>query len=266
LNAPLIFDADHYDKLNSSRGASVNALLVELKRLLALETAVDVGCGLGYFSGLLAKLGLQVSAVDGRQQNVDEAQRRHPGVNFRQVDAQDAALRSLGTFDLVFCFGLLYHLENPLFTIRSLYAMTKALLLVESVIFPGDEPVMALIDEAHLDDQGLNHIAFYPTEACVVKMLYRSGFNYIYGFAQQPEHPEYHREGIARRVRTMLVASSAPLETTQLVPIAEPSSPIRPWDPLSGTEPPDIIEKLKRFVNKPLPAQVATIKRIVKGV
>jgi 2-polyprenyl-3-methyl-5-hydroxy-6-metoxy-1,4-benzoquinol methylase len=104
---------------------------------LGLRTALDVGCGLGHFSGLLHSSGLQVSAVDGRQGNVEEGRRRYPQVSFRKFDAEDYALRELGKFDLVFCFGLLYHLENPMLTIRHLQAMTKTLLLVEAVTFPG---------------------------------------------------------------------------------------------------------------------------------
>src|SRR5580765_2579479 len=118
--------------------------------------------------------GPKVIGVDGRQQNVEEARRRFPEIAFRHCDAQDAALRALGQFDLVFCFGLLYHLENPLLTIRHLHAMTTKLLLVEAVIFPGEEPIMALVDEGMTEDQGLNHFAFYPTEACLIKMLYRA--------------------------------------------------------------------------------------------
>ena len=64
--------------------------------------------------------------VDGRQENVEEAQRRFPQIPFRICNAQESALRDLGRFDLVFCFGLLYHLENPLIAIRQLCAMTAA--------------------------------------------------------------------------------------------------------------------------------------------
>ena len=67
-------------------------------------------------------------------------------------------------------------------TIRHLHAMTKNVLLVESVTFPGQEPIMALVDEGRTEDQGLNHLAFYPTESCLVKMLYRAGYSDVYGF------------------------------------------------------------------------------------
>jgi SAM-dependent methyltransferase len=265
LSAQRIFDAKHYELLNSSRAAVVSKLLLEIKSSLGLQTTVDVGCGLGYFSGLLLSLGLEVTAVDGRAENVEEAKRRYQGVKFGQGNAEDSRLKELGQFDLVFCFGLLYHLENPLLAIRHLHEMTKKLLLVEGVIFPGEEPTMALVDEEVHEDQGLNHIAFYPTEACLVKMLYRSEFSHVYGFARQPDHPDYQAGSNSRRVRTILVASRDPIASQLLVAMPEPSTVIRPWDSLSGAPKPSAFQKLGRFVKKPLPDKVETVKRIVKG-
>jgi SAM-dependent methyltransferase len=250
LTPPRVFDLQHYDALNISRGETVSRLLSELSQTLGIRTAVDVGCGLGYFSSLLRTLGLNVSGVDGRQQNVEEARRRFPEIVFRHCDAQEAALRGLGQFDLVFCFGLLYHLENPLLTIRHLHAMTAKLLLVEGVIFPGEEPIMALVDEGPTEDQGLNHIAFYPTEACLVKMFYRAGFSHVYGFSTAPRHPEYRATKGARRTRTMLAASHDPLTSQMLKHLAEPSTQIAPWDPTSGAAQRHPLQKLRTFVRK----------------
>lgn len=263
--ATRVFDAQHYERLNASRAEVVSHLLAEIKQPLNLRTAVDVACGLGYFSNVLNSLGLDVVAVDGRQDNVDEALRRHPDIRFERYDAEDPELRTLGSFDLVFCFGLLYHLENPLLTVRHLYAMTEKLLLAEAVIFPGDEPAMALIDEEMYDDQGLNHIAFYPTEACLIKMLYRVGFSSVYQFVQQPDHSDYRETSGSRRVRTILAAAPASVSSPQLVLAPEPSSPIRPWDATSGVSSGNAAQRLKRFAEKPLPEKLTTLKRIIKG-
>ena len=253
MSAPRIFDAQHYTSLNTSRGASVSAVLSELIPSMSLRSALDVGCGLGYFTGLLESLGLAVSAVDGRKGNVEEAQRRFPKIPFCQMDAQDPSLREVGRFDLVFCFGLLYHLENPMLTIRHLHAMTQKLLLVESVTFPGDEPIMALVDEGHTEDQGLNHLAFYPTEACLVKMLYRSGFSCVYTLKTRPDHPEYHEVSGKRRTRTMLAAAIHAIQSQQLERLTETSTSIAPWDPNSGASEPDTLQKLRLFMTKRRP-------------
>jgi SAM-dependent methyltransferase len=243
----------------------LHALLPGLISGQQLETAIDVACGLGYFSRFLKGFGLQVTAIDGRQENVEEAAQRSPGIAFHRYDVEDSGITSLGEFDLVFCFGLLYHLENPLHAIRLLKQLTRKTLLVESVIHPGEEPIMALIDEASTEDQGLNHFAFYPTEACLVKMLYRAGFSNVYGFAVQPEHPGYHNAPGWRRSRTMLAASNEKLDAPQLVLASEPRSAISPWDSASGVEGSQSMNKLLRFAGRPMNQKVEIIKRVIKG-
>ena len=240
----------------------MSQLISESKGKLELRTAIDVGCGLGHFASLLTGLGLQVTAVDGRNENVREAQRRYPHIRFEQCDAEDSALLLFGRFDLVFCFGLLYHLENPLRAIRHLYSMTEKLLLVEGVIFPGTEPVMALIDEEKHEDQGLQHIAFYPTESCLAKMMYRSGFPWVYGFTVRLDHTEYRDTSYSRRTRTMLAASCTPLSSPMLKLFPEPASEIRPWDPQSGlgTGP---LRKLERFRQKTLAEKMKAVRKVI---
>lgn len=259
-----IFDQQHYDLLNRSRGEVVSRLLADVKQPLGLRTSVDVGCGLGHFSGLLQSLGFEVTGVDGRQQNVEEAQRRNPGIRFLQFDAEDAALRSLGKFDLVFCFGLLYHLENPLLAIRHLQAMTRSLLLVEGVIFPGDEPTMGLVDEGPSEDQGLNHIAFYPTETCLQKMLYCAGFRFVYRFTALPEHPGYHRNGRIPKIRAMLCASHQLIASAQLEVVPQPSTPIQPWDAENVATNTSSAEVLRGFSEKRLSEKLRILSYLVR--
>lgn len=263
MSAPLVFDQQHYELLNRARGDVVRALLGELKGPLGLQTAIDVGCGLGYFSGFLKSLGFDVTAVEGRKQNIEEAQRRFPDIRFFRYDAEDPAMRSLGKFDLVFCFGLLYHLENPFLAIRHLHAIAEKLLLVESVVFPGSQPSMALVDEGQTEDQGLNHIAFYPTEACLTKMLYQAGFPYVYEFFVRPEHPDFQRGSSKLPSRAMLAASRTSLQTKSIRPAAEPKLPYNSWN--SSHRESDPLLMMKRFVKKPFTEKMKSIKRAVKG-
>ncbi len=260
----LIFDRDHYEKLNAARGVVVSELLAEVRGALDLTGVIDVGCGVGYFSELLRSQGFAVTAVDGRAENVAEAGLRHKEISFRQFNIEDPGLLGLGVFDLCFCFGLLYHLENPLLGIRHLRALTKTLLLIEGVTFPGDEPIMALIDEERLQDQGLHHVAFYPTEACMIKMFYRAGFSQVYGLTSQPEHPEYRSSAGRRRVRTILAASYQPIQSKMLRLLTEPASSIRPWNPSSGVKGTQAVHTLRRFAGKSLSEKIESLKRVVK--
>ena len=264
MQAPLVFDADHYARLNATRGSVVTEMIADLRSGVDLRSAIDVGCGLGYFSELLRSNGFQVTGVDGRAENVEEARLRYRDIQFHKFNAEDSDLLGLGTFDLCFCFGLLYHLENPFLAIRHLRALTKTLLLVEGVILHGTEPIMALVDETPLRDQGLHNFAFYPTEACLIKMFYKAGFSHVYSLLSPPQHPDYHSSSDCRRVRTILAASLHPIRSAKLKAITEPESNFKPWDPTSGIEASRTTERLLRFAGKPFSEKVATLKRVVK--
>ena len=135
--------------------------------------------------------------------------------------------------DLVLCAGLLYHLENPFRVIRNLHALTSKVLFVEGMCTPGPGATMELLDEGTTKDQGLDFVAFYPTEACLIKMLYRAGFPFVYFFQRLPEHPLY-RESIRRkRERTMVAAAKLSLNAPNLALAQETERPVRglfdPW-------------------------------------
>jgi SAM-dependent methyltransferase len=229
LSSSWVFDQSHYDALNAARGETVARLLPELKHRLNLKTALDLGCGLGHYAEILHQHGLDVLAVDGRAENVEEARRRFPHLKFRVADAQNPELAQLGKFDLVFCFGLLYHLENPFRVVRSIAELSSKLTLIEGIVYPSPEPAMVLMDENTGADQGLNYMAFYPSEPCLIKMLRRSGLSHCYNPALMPAHPEYHKGSNGFRRRTVLAAAKEPVESSLLTTWREPSPEFSPW-------------------------------------
>lgn len=224
-----IFDAPESVQYVKARQDTLHKLLPALRGQISFETALDVGCGVGYFSQFLCDLDLQVVAVDGRPENVEEAQRRYPDVTFRTANVEDPAVRHLGNFDLVVCFGLLYHLENPFVAIRSLFALTQKVLLVESMCVPGARAILDLQDEGRSEDQGLNYVAFYPSESCLVRMLYRAGFPHVYCVRHFPDHGFFRDTVWRKRHRTMLAASKVPLNMRELSLVVPPSGGTDPW-------------------------------------
>jgi 2-polyprenyl-3-methyl-5-hydroxy-6-metoxy-1,4-benzoquinol methylase len=123
---PLVFDMPHATRFTDARTAFLDRWFKPLVTRERFTTAIDVGCGVGYFADYLKALGLDVVGVDGREENVAEAQRRVRGARFVTGDAQDRAIRDLGVFDVVLCVGLLYHLENPFAAVRNLHALTAS--------------------------------------------------------------------------------------------------------------------------------------------
>jgi FkbM family methyltransferase len=202
------FETQSAIELNEVRGTFLKSFLPELIQKANITTALDVGCGgLGFFSGLLKDLGLDVTAFDGRPENVAEARTLNPNIDFKVLDVEDTAISLLGHFDLVLCFGLLYHLENPFRAIRNLYEITEKYLLMETQIAPHQSLGSVLYEEYHTPNQSLNYVALMPTESSFVKMLYKVGFAKVYRPSYLPEHPDFRGSLTRHRVRTILIAS-----------------------------------------------------------
>ena len=225
------FDLSDTRAFNEARLRSVESLLDELRAAgIELSTAMDVGCGFGFFTGPLLSKDLQVTAVDGRPENVDVARSRNPGAQFATFDVEDQAIVSLGQRDLVLCLGLLYHLENPFRAIRNLWQLTGRVMIAESVCAPGQQPATVLYEEDRDTDQGLNYVALIPTESWLVSAMYHAGFAHVYRPKQMPDHPYFRPSLTKRRRRTLLVASRVPIAAEGLLPIPRSSTRRHIWD------------------------------------
>ncbi len=223
------FDQKEYRQLIEARGETIKRAVSRLKPALGLSKAVDAGCGVGFFSQTLAECGLNVRGFDGRGENVAEARRRFPHIPFEQGDIEERAILELGRYDLVLCCGLLYHLENPLLAIRHLRGLTEKCLLLESMCLPEEKPSMLLREEPRQDDQSLTDVACYPSEGSLVKMLYRAGFRMVYRVIPLPDHEDFRETTGRARRRTVLLASTAPIDIAGFRLIPEPHETEDPW-------------------------------------
>jgi FkbM family methyltransferase len=258
-----VFDSGHYLRHIEARGKLISRLAPALTSSLQLSTALDAGCGIGFFASLLKESGLDVRAFDGRQENIEEARARYPGIPFYQGDIEDSSIRNLGRFDLVLCFGLLYHLENPMRAIRNLRALTGKVLLLESMCVASQDAFMLLREEPRDESQSLTDLAFYASEGCLVKMLYRSGFKAVYRAASLPDHDDFRETKEHGRRRTVLLAAYEPLAASDLIPLAEPHEAMDPWE-----KPPSrslrFARRIRTFLASPASAKYASLARRVR--
>lgn len=109
---------------------------------LAGRTAVDLACHQGYFSTELAKRGAQrVLGIDARPEHVADSTMIAQAMNLPQFEAVQSDVHAVtagryGKFDLVLCFGLIYHLENPVGALRVARDLCQGVCLVETQVVP----------------------------------------------------------------------------------------------------------------------------------
>jgi SAM-dependent methyltransferase len=257
------FDLPHYRALDQARLALFREVLGVWKAQLDLRTAWDVACGIGNFSALLRELGFETRAIDGRSENVEEARRRVPGLAVHVADAESPLLSGMGSTELVLCVGLLYHLENPFRAIRNLAQITGKMLLVESMCTEDELPLLFLADEDTTEELGLSGSAFFASESCLVKMLYRAGFSHVYRLTRFPDHEDFRSSPEKKRSRTIIAAMRAEFHSPLLMHIEEPGPARDLWETKWGKFMYQA-RRIPHFLKKPWPEKKATLRRLLR--
>lgn len=123
---------------------------------------LDLGCGKGAFTNLLAQRGSRVVGVDLSPTAIEKARSRFPSVEFRATSV-DEALEAKETFDLVTALAVLYYLENWRDVLARLSRMTTW--LYATLNFP--QPSLSFISNP---DEFLSEVArHFEIEFYVVK-------------------------------------------------------------------------------------------------
>lgn len=121
---------------------------LDLPASFAGETVLDIGAWDGFFSFEAERRGAaRVLATDfyswhgvgwgtGQGKAGFELAREALGskVEDLDIDAMDLTPERVGTFDVVFFLGVLYHLKHPLLALERIAAIARRLLIVETVV------------------------------------------------------------------------------------------------------------------------------------
>jgi tRNA (mo5U34)-methyltransferase len=93
-----------------------------------------------------------------------------------RCDLHDLTPELVGTFDVVFFLGVLYHLEDPLNSLRQVARLTKELLVVETLVDLTwtRRPAAAFYPRAEINDDSSNW--WGPNPPAVLGMLRAVGF------------------------------------------------------------------------------------------
>ena len=104
------------------------------------KRVIDVACNCGGFSVEAAKNGAEyVLGFDVADRYLDQANfvKRALGMNqieFKKMAIEDCDEQQIGMYDIAFCFGILYHLENPVFAMKKLASVTREIMVVDATV------------------------------------------------------------------------------------------------------------------------------------
>lgn len=214
------YDDGKLDAIHATRLAMMDAELARAyPQGLAGRTAVDLACHQGWFTMALAERGLaKVTGVDARSEHVADSRLiaealGHRNVEIAQHDVHRVGPAELGTHDVVLCFGLIYHLEDPVGALRVARSLCKGVCLVETQVVPNMsgpvdwgsyefvkplKGVFGIIDETyelHGPEMSITGVCLAPSTEGLLWIMEAIGFRDVHVVKPPDGAYEQHRYG-----------------------------------------------------------------------
>jgi 2-polyprenyl-3-methyl-5-hydroxy-6-metoxy-1,4-benzoquinol methylase len=202
--------------INKARQEQLGSLGLDIDGKRVLE----VGAGIGLHTPFFLERSCNVVVTDGNPENVEEIKRRHPTLTSRVIDMEvDASITDLGTFDLVYCYGLLYHLKNVERAIERLAEVCTGQIMLETCVSPGDHDEILFLRDFVSNNQAVSGIGCRPTRMWVMNRL-KKYFGHAYITKTQPDHMDFPIDwdcpDTSLLYRSVFVGSKTPLRNSML--------------------------------------------------
>jgi len=170
---------------------------------LAGKRVLDVACNCGGFSVAATEHGCEsVVGVDIVDHYIEQANfiKDAAGLDnaeFKVLDVNDISESTVGMFDVTLCFGLMYHLENPVLSMKRIASVTKEHMLIDTAVLPTPKgnpkftsrplwmmnfPTVAGDDKHHTTSgwrADERPIQFAPTVNAVIELMKNLGFSKV---------------------------------------------------------------------------------------
>ena len=220
-----VFLAPNAHAINHARQSHLASLGLDLEG----KNVLEVGAGIGLHTPFFLERGCSVTVTDGRAENVAEIARRHPGVKTAIVDLEQDKPIELGRFDVIYCYGLLYHLSNPQRALGRLADVCDGQLLLETAVSPGTHDELLLVRDPDAFNQAISGIGCRPTRLWILNRL-KSLLGYGYIPRTQPDHVDFPADWVHTPIQTMhrsiFVGSRTPLALPTLTDAVPNEQPI----------------------------------------
>lgn len=187
--------------------AAVRSMRNSFGANLAGLRVVDLGCLEGGYAAGFARLGMISKGIEVRQSNLDNCEIVRQGLalpNLSFVKDDVLNLEKYGSFDVVFCSGLLYHLDNPKAFIEVMARCAAKMIILHTHYATHEPSIHANLSEVETnegmqgrwfgeheenDDEGRekhkwaswgNHRSFWNMKGGLFDMLRANGFSLVY--------------------------------------------------------------------------------------
>lgn len=177
----------HYLRHNQRRQEH----LASLRLNISGSSVLEVGAGIGDHTTFFIDRNCHIVVSEGREENLKILRARYPDLKILALDLDNPPETLNENFDILYCYGLLYHLKNPGKAIEFMAACCRKTLLLETCVSFGNEESLNPCQEDILSPtQSLVGKGCRPTRKWVYNTL-KQWFDYVYLPITQPFHEEF---------------------------------------------------------------------------
>jgi hypothetical protein len=197
------FLSHHYQRHNQRRLEHLASLGLNINGLTVLE----VGAGIGDHTSFFLDRDCRIVTSDARHENIEFLRSRYPDLTVLHLDLDNPPLAFGRLFDIVYCYGLLYHLKNPTRAIEFMANCCRKVLLLETCVSFGDQVLLNPCSEnAANPAQAISGMGCRPTRRWVYNHLNKY-FEFVYLPITQPDHEEFPIDWTSRPSKQILTRS-----------------------------------------------------------
>jgi Methyltransferase domain len=199
------FHSHHYLRHNARRLEHLASLRIPV----AGSSVLEVGAGIGDHSHYYIDRECRITITEAREDNLEQIRGRYPDCKVEFLDMETPSQIAGGPFDVIHCYGLLYHLSRPQQALAFLSKQASGLLFLETCVSFGEAAEINPVAEARSDaTQAVSGRGCRPTRAWLFQELGKL-FEYVYVPRTQPCHeefpldwraPEKHKAALQRAV------------------------------------------------------------------
>ncbi len=186
------------------------------------KRVLDIGCNAGFWSLQAIEAGCDyILGVDGRQMHVDQANLvfETKGIDAKRYDFVlgdifEYDFAQHGEFDIVFYFGLMYHINKPVVLMEKIADVNSDVVVIDTDLSTLKGPFLEIHHEP-LDDPRnavFNTMVLWPTKQAVAAIARQSGYEVM---MLEPKFSDYTGSDAFKSDgrRAFICAKSADLNT-----------------------------------------------------
>lgn len=200
------FHTNFYLRYNARRLEHLASLRIPVTGRSVLE----LGAGIGDLSHYYIDRGCTITITDVRLDNLQYLRMRYPQYNVQFLDMEHPSSLEGSPFDIVHCYGLLYHLSNPEKALEFISQNTKQILFLETMVyFDENEEINPFKENPSVPYNSYSGTGCRPTRPWLFKQMQKL-FEYVYLPKTQPNHEEFPLDWTDpdERARSILIGLS----------------------------------------------------------